>query len=64
MEAPSKKKDWVLTYWYQYTERSIPKTRAIRVARDGLKEEEHVITGHLNVMALMDLLQCDLPRSG
>ena len=63
MEAPSRKKDWVLTYWMQYTERSVPKTKAIRVCRKCLKEEEHNITGHLDAMGLMDLLQCDLPRS-
>lgn len=62
MEPPSRKKDWVLTYWIQYTERSIPKTRAVRVSRKELKEEEHVITGHLDAMGLMDLLDCDLPR--
>lgn len=62
MEQPSRKKDWVLTYWCQYTERSVPKTRAIRVCRKCLKEEEHNITGHLDATGLMDLLQCDLPR--
>lgn len=64
MEAPSRsKKDWVLTYWCQFTERAVPKTKAIRVCRKCLEQEELIFTGHLNARGLCDLLDCDLPRA-
>lgn len=52
------RKNWVLTHHYQGSERSLPITVVFLVRKEDLKEEKHIITGHLKLNQLLDLLGC------
>lgn len=52
------RENWVLTHYYQSTERSLPVTVVFLVRKEDLKEEKHTITGHLKRNQLLELLEC------
>lgn len=52
------RRDQVLTHFYHTTERSLPLTMVFLTSKKDLKEQEHVITGHLELNQLVALLEC------
>lgn len=52
------RKDWVLTHFYQGSERSLPVTVVFLTKKEDLEEEKHIITGHLKLNQLLALLEC------